>query len=328
MLIDEDWPKDLPRNSQNRALIGDPRNDENVIVNQLHLAFLKFHNAVIDHLSAKPRTHENTLFREAQRVVRWHYQWIVLHEFLPLIVGRDVVDDILTYGRRVYKWQNEPFIPVEFSVAAYRFGHTMVRGTYQLNGDFGAPIFDINTGGNDPNDLRGGVRPESPGIFRRFVEWDRFFEFEKSSQTPQKSARFDTKLATPLFELTGLEEGSLATRNLERGLAFGLPAGQDVARFLKQEILSQRDLSELADYGFDTRTPLWYYILREADLIEEGERLGPIGGRIVAEVLIGLMQADNDSFLRRDPLWQPTELGTKGSFPMTDLLRFAKAPVS
>jgi hypothetical protein len=77
---------DLPRNAQGRALIGDPRNDENLIVSQIHLAFLKFHNKVLD------QVHD---FDEARRVVRWHYQWIVIHDFLEGIVCKDVVDDIL-----------------------------------------------------------------------------------------------------------------------------------------------------------------------------------------------------------------------------------------
>jgi hypothetical protein len=329
MLLDKNWENDLPRNSQNRALTGDPRNDENLLVNQLHLAFLKFHNHVIDHLQSNACTHENTVFAEAQRIVRWHYQWIVLHEFLPLIVGQELVDDVLTNKRQCYHWNTEPFIPVEFSVAAYRFGHTMVRGTYSCNDALSAPIFDpqgASNDPNDPNDLRGGVRPSTPENFRRYVEWDRFFKFSQSKQEPQKSARFDTKLATPLFDLQGLEAGSLAARNLERGLAFSLPAGQDVARALKQAVLSPGDLSELAGYGFDTRTPLWYYILREAD-IGGGKTLGPVGGRIVAEVLIGLLEGDRNSFLCRDPQWKPTELGTGGKFSIADLLLFAGAPL-
>jgi hypothetical protein len=111
---------DMPRNSQNTALIGDPRNDENLIVSQLHLAMLRFHNAVVAHVKAHlGLTNPNEIFAEAQRLVRWHYQWIIVHEFLEKTVGNSVVNDVLENGRKFYEWRNAPFIPVEFSVAAY-----------------------------------------------------------------------------------------------------------------------------------------------------------------------------------------------------------------
>ena len=124
---DENSPSDVPRNSQNTALVVDPRNDENVIIAQLHLAFLKFHNAVVDQVMRDGVTNPFQAFAEAQRLVRWHYQWIILHEYLPLIVGESVVENILKHGRKYYKWRNAPFIPVEFSMAAFRLGHSQVR---------------------------------------------------------------------------------------------------------------------------------------------------------------------------------------------------------
>ncbi len=126
-----DAQDDVPRNRQNTALIGDPRNDENVIVSQLHLVMLKFHNAVVEHLRAKGMP-EPLVFDEAQRMVRWHYQWIIVNEFLPKIVGGDVVKKVLGLHPRdrFYQFRHEPFIPVEFSVAAYRFGHSQVRPFY------------------------------------------------------------------------------------------------------------------------------------------------------------------------------------------------------
>jgi hypothetical protein len=283
---------------------------------------------VIDRLHGKRCTHENNVFQEAQRIVRWHYPWIVLHEFLPHVVGKKMVDNVLKNGRRFYDWNVETYIPVEFSVAAYRFGHTVVRGHYTLNDNFSVPIFDKDAhlkDPNDPDDLRGGVRCTDPNANRRYVEWDRLFKFPNSNQKPRLSARFDTKLATPLFDLQVLEENSLAARNLERSLAFSLPSGQDVARCMEEKILSPSELSDLADFQFDVRTPLWFYILREADVTAGGATLGPVGGRIVAEVLIGLLEGDRNSFLRREPDWRPTELGTKGEFSIVNLLDIAGA---
>ena len=119
---------DVPRNSQNVALIGDPRNDENLIVSQLQTAMLCFHNAVVEYVRKTIKlTAPSEVFAEAQRIVRWHYQWIVVHHFLRKTCGQDIVADVLQNGRKHYKWHNEPFIPVEFSVAAYRFGHSQIR---------------------------------------------------------------------------------------------------------------------------------------------------------------------------------------------------------
>jgi Animal haem peroxidase len=326
---------DLPRNSQNVALIGDPRNDENLIVSQLHLAFLRFHNALVDYVKSKwSLTNPTEVFAEAQRLVRWHYQWIIVHEFLPKTVGQKMVDDVLTNKRKFYKWRNLPFIPVEFAVAAYRFGHSQVRPSYRANfgpkpddsGQFIALIFDDgrfnspNPNTSDPNDLRGGKRAA-----RRFIDWQTFFDFGDKRVRPNK--KIDTKLSSVLFDLPGIPGGeiqSLAQRNLLRHLTFGVPSGQSVAKAMgEKKILSPDDLAELKQYRLESSTPLWFYILREADLLGDGgTRLGPVGGRIVAEVFIGLLEGDSLSYLRQNPDWQPI-LGNNGNFTITDLLKFA-----
>ncbi len=335
-LIDEAAPKDLPRNSQNAAIIGDPRNDENLIVAQLHLAFLKFHNAIVDHLLAGGPKSPGAIFTEAQRLVRWHYQWIILNEFLPATVGQGLVDDVLNRGRRFYDWRGAvPFIPVEFSVAAYRFGHSQVRPGYIANfsGDNGQPflkhIFDINAGhdGPDPDDLSGGKRAR-----RRFVDWQTFFrvgptppDHENLGASPKPNKRIDTRLSSPLFELPigpPNDPQTLAQRNLLRHLTFGLPSGQRVAKEMKVEPLGPQDLADLRPLGFDRETPLWFYVLKEAELVAGGRTLGPVGGRIVAEVFVGLLQADPNSYLRQDPTWKPT-LGQDQDFEVADLLKFA-----
>ncbi len=313
---------DLPRNSQLTALIGDPRNDENLIVSQLHLAFLKFHNAVVDDLLARRVVPRAEVFREAQRLVRWHYQWMVVNEFLPHIVGDALVQDILRTPRerRLYQWRNEPFMPVEFSVAAYRFGHSQVRAGYRVNSGFSAPVFNATLPLDvvDPEDLRGGKRAE-----RRFVDFNLFFRV--NGATPQISKRIDTVLSPPFFELpagVATHPASLAQRNLLRGLAFGLPSGQDMARALKIRPLHPEDLADVKDLRLDRSTPPWFYFLREAERRTEGRTLGPLGGRIVAEVILGVMAADPLSYLRADPEWKPT-LGRDGAFYIGDLLKFA-----
>lgn len=343
---------DLPRDANNTALLGDGRNDENVVISQLHLAMLRFHNAVVDRLRATPtlaNTSPEQLFQMAQRQVRWHYQWIVLNEFLPLTIGQELVRDILRNGTRFYTI-DDPFssdrfrdrernraalIPIEWAVAAYRFGHSQVRPSYRLNfgPDGGSPFFafafddSFDPNEPDPADLRGGKRAP-----RRFVDWQTFFNFGDGNVRPNK--KIDTKLSSVLMHLLGSRgpapgmpsDGvqSLASRNLMRHVNFGLPSGQAIARVMSVRALTPAQLTELQPYSMDRSTPLWYYILKEAELLENGERLGPVGGRIVGEVFIGLLRADRSSYLASERHWRPTlPSATPGEFRMTDLLTFA-----
>ena len=278
------------------------------MVSQLHLAMLKFHNAVVDQLAASGTVERGDLFAEAQRLVRWHYQWIILHEFLPKTVAESVVTDVLTRGRKFYNWKNAPFIPVEFSVSAYRFGHSQVRPSYRANfgqtpgKEFFALVFDDKQapGNTDPNDLRGGARAA-----RRFIDWQTFFDFGDKNVKPNKS--IDTTLSSVLFDLPGIpgeEPQSLAERNLLRHLTFALPSGQAVAKAMRVEPLDAKELDDLKPFGLGLNysTPLWFYILREAQVRENGKRLGPVGSRIVAEVFIGLLEGDRLSYLRQSRL--------------------------
>ena len=327
--------EDLPRTPAGRAIIADPRNDEHVMIAGLQAAFLCFHNRVVDQLRASGATKVDRVFVQARRIVTWHYQWIVLHEMLPSFIGEALVDDILVHGRRFYHPGDgsSAAIPVEFQGAAYRFGHSLARPSYRANlaGHLGKPffgfIFDPKAEGQaDPVDLRGGARAN-----RRFVGWQTFFDFGDGEVKPRK--RIDTRISTPLFNLplraiaSGDPPSSLAQRNLLRHQTWGLPSGQRIANAMRLPALAPQDLGELAGYGLglERSTPLWYYILREADLIGGGQHLGPVGGRIVGEVLLGLLETDRDSFLRAKPDWAPTlpSSAGPGNFRMVDLLKFA-----
>jgi hypothetical protein len=271
------------------------------------------------------------LFAEARRLTTWHYHWVVLHELLPQFVGQAVVDGILTGGRRFYKPAlGQAFMPVEFQGACYRFGHSTVRPSYRANlkGDAGQPFFGMifdpaGDGQADPVDLRGGVRAP-----RRFIGWQTFFDFADGEVKPNKL--IDTRISTPLFNLplgaiaSHDQPQVLPQRNLLRGLTWSLPSGQAIAGQIGAPALAAADLVELKEYkGFATSTPLWYYALKEAELTADGLHLGPVAGRIVGEVLIGLLQSDPRSYLVAKPRWQPTLGLRRGEFRMTDLLRFA-----
>ncbi len=310
---------DVLRNRQGKPIIGDPRNDVHGIISQLHLTMLKFHNKIVDHIRTEGVASAET-FSQAQRNLRWHMQWIALHEYLPLTAGETLMRDLLTHGPRFYHPPvGHPFIPVEFADAAFRFGHSQIRLSYRLNESVSAPIFP---------DLAGG-RPIPKA---RVVDW-RYFLSLDSSVTPQLSKRITPHMAHTLIDLPESIVGpapqqeyhSLACRDLLRARALSLPSGEAIARHLGARPLSP-DEAGLKEYGWSSETPLWYYILREAEIQHAGERLGDVGARIVAETLVGIIDADPASFRSADPSWKPTLPSRRdGSFTLSDAVSFALA---
>jgi Animal haem peroxidase len=323
--------EDLPRGANGRAILGDPRNDENVMIAGLHSAMILFHNRVVDLLEADGVA-EPQLFAQSRDLVRWHYQWIVVNEFLPHILGRALTQDILTNGRRWYRPERgRAFMPVEFQGAAYRFGHSVVRPSYRANqgateddGSFAGFIFDpAAEGQDDPDDMRGGFRAP-----RRFVGWEGFFDF--GDEDPANNKLIKLGVSTPLFRLplgaipTGAPPISLPERTLLRHVTWEIPSGQQIAQEMGNPVIT---LSRLADFGHSlaTQSPLWCYVLAEAEELAGGLILGPTGGRIVGEVVIGLLERDDNSYLNVEGSWQPTlPSANPGDFQMTDLLRFAQ----
>jgi nucleoid-associated protein YgaU len=334
---------DLPRTGRNAkaefdraAQIGDPRNDENLIVSQLHLAFLKAHNRLVN---------QGRSFEDARRVVRQHYQHIVIHDFLKRVADPAVVDDILTNGNRFYDAEAEPFfLPLEFTVAGFRFGHTMVRDFYDYNLNFPeADLLQLFTFTAFSGQL--GEFDTLPENW--IIQWERFIA---AGGGRNKARRFDTKLADGLFHLQtieGVEEdnsdkANLAIRNLLRGYGLRMPTGQALAERFGRPVLTAQQIKAAAASpeqvevlnagGFLERTPLWYYLLAEAkhhkpalgEPDEGGQRLGPVGSTLVAEVLIGLVRRSDDSILR-SPGWRWTLPSSQPDrFVLADLLRFAR----
>lgn len=314
---DAGLPDDLPRNAQGVALIGDPRNDSHLVVSQLHVVMLKFHNAVVDWLRTQG-TPEETVFAEAQRLARWHYQWVVLLDFLPRLIGEELIGSLLMQGPRDFVGERSYAIPLEFADAAYRYGHSQIRHRYQVNASSRPlPLFPDFVG-------------FEPVLAAHTIDWGYFFDLP--GQPPaQRSKKIDGRLARSLIDLplalTGHVEveayRSLAVRDLQRGQGLGLPSGEEVARRLGEQPLSAEEVC-LADSGWTGQTPLWFYILREADVRHDGEQLGPVGGRIVGEVLTTLIEQDAGSF-RATPGWAPVLPSAQpGHFGLADLLVFAQ----
>jgi len=305
---------DVPRNHQGIALLGDQRNDVHLFVSQMQVAFIRTHNRIVDRLRADG-VDESDVFEEARRTATWHYQWVILTEFLPLLVGHELVDELLDGGWTLLRPEEAPYIPFEFADAAYRYGHSQIRDTYRVNRDFGpVPVFP---------DLMGfGAVP-----LGRTIDWTLQFDLP-ANESAQRSKRIDGTLTRCLIvmprQVTGEEEGSdyssLATRDLQRGQAVGLASGEAVAREMGVEPLSPDQIG-LADSGWEYETPLWLYLLKEAEALEDGNRLGPVGGRIVGEVLVGIIDADPESFRSVDPSWKPTLPSHEpGRFGIADVL--------
>jgi Animal haem peroxidase len=305
---------DVPRNEEGLALIGDPRNDVHLFVNQLHVAFLRAHNLLVDRLR-EDGVPESQVFDEARRSLMWHYQWILLRDYLPSLVGAELLSELVEQGTGFYAGSGEPYIPFEFADAAFRYGHSQIRHRYRINERSGElPMFPDLMG-------FGRVSPE------RALDWSLVFDLP-GRPPAQRAKRMDGRLPQSLISLPAQITGdvkddsyhSLAVRDLQRGQAIGLPSGEEVARHLGVEVLDPGGIG-LASHGWRGQTPLWFYILREADLLGGGDRLGPVGGRIVGEVLVGMLDADPESFRTVDPYWRPTLPGNEpGRYGLADLL--------
>jgi Animal haem peroxidase len=354
--------KDLPRSqpttasSPKRAIIGDPRNDENVIVSQLQGLWHRFHNKIA-------ADHPGWDFARVQREVRFHYQWVVLNDFLPTIVSDQVLRAVVPHLHKkttvrldpphleFYNPKHSPFIPLEFSTAAYRFGHSMVRPGYRLSETVG-PLAIFAT---DPLKALTGFR-QFPGNWA--LDWNLFMDLaprdpDDTTRT-QLAYKIDTSLVNPLGNLppsVATNPNILAQRNLERGWRLRLPNGQDIARAMGVRPLADKDIligkftGDPADIigsigqidpAFTENSPLWTYVLAETVETEvtvkttKGDKqiktrqLGPIGGRIVAETFVGLLLGDSSSYLAQDPLWTPS-LASGGVFGLRDLIATALA---
>lgn len=311
-------PDDLARNRQGVALLGDPRNDVHLLMSQLHLAFVHVHNGLVDRLR-EDGVPEGGLFEEAARATRWHYQWLIVNDFLPSTVAPELMADVLDNGPRFYRPDGPAFIPVEFADAAFRYGHSQIRERYRLNEQSGdVPLFP---------DLV-GFRPVPA---ERVVDWSNLFDLP-GRPPAQRAKQIDGRLASGLIQLPHAISGdvdvhayhSLAARDLQRGYALGLPSGEELSRAMGIEPISPEQVG-LSEQGWTAETPPWFYFLKEAEATTGGDRLGPAGGRIVAEVLLGILDDDPGSYRSVDPGWQPTLPAAGDKFEMGDLLTFARS---
>ena len=350
---------DLPRRSNRRALIPDPRNDENLAVGQTHLAFIRFHNRVVDKLAGEG-VPQAQLFERARDLVVRHYQWMLRTDFLPRLTNVAQLTGVFANGRRIVEPApqpgDSPTMPVEFSVAAYRLGHSMVREAYAWNRVFegaeGTLEFLFTFSGTSGN-LEGN--PTLPTNW--IADFRRLYDFTEAGRNDLRpivrgrnrlnfARRIDTLLADPLQllppgALGGPESRphrrNLAFRNLTRARMLQLATGQQMARLMRSRGLNIATLTRAKilngnagarldalnapqrnDLARDT--PLWFYVLREAEW-NRGRMTG-VGGRLLAETFHRAMEGSLISIVR-DPVWRPTLGPDANTFRMVDLLLFA-----
>ena len=314
-----------PASSSNTAVIGDPRNDENLIVVQFHQAMLRLHNQIVDLLVLAGFTGD--IFVEAKRIVTHHYQWAVVNDFLKRLCGAPAVANAFS---AVSIPINGPFrMPVEFAVAAYRFGHSMIRDRYWVNFNFpAATMGQVFAFSRNPN---------LPILSNWVVDFNAFFDTGVPVPVNNKARRIDSVLANELEHLPGLTGlmAVLAARNLRRGLALGLPSGQGMANFFGVPALTnvqlkdglpaaEKALLDLDSGLLSKKTPLWYYVLREAAVLGGGNQLGPVGARIVCETFARIIKRDPGSFWNVSGGFTPfLPSATPGDFTFADLMIFA-----
>jgi hypothetical protein len=346
---------DLPRKSgQKHANIPDFRNDENLAVAQTHCAFIRFHNRVLEELGTSVPAAQR--FARARRAVVKHYQWMIRHDYLPRICDAAVVDDVFANGRKVFEVgaapTDVPTMPIEFSVAAFRLGHSMIRRAYNWNIEFdnGNGTLDLLFSFTGTSGFLGnGSRLPSNWI----ADWRRLYEFKQAAlkvpaSKANKAMRIDTLLVNPLAALPPGSFGeisppadaivaNLAFRNLARAKMVKLATGQGMVGFMQSKGVAVTALTKaqirdgsggasLAALSAEQRTaflentPLWFYILREAEL--NGGRLTGVGARIVAETLHRAIEGSRNSIIR-DPAFKPRFGPNNSTFDMRDLLFFA-----
>lgn len=344
--VSKTFPNDLWRIPGSPiALVVDSRNDENLAVAQTHVAFVKFHNAVCKYLNEND-TKER--FEKARGIVIRHYQWIVLKDFLPRILKESILNEVLTKPNQFYfPSKNDVFMPLEHSVGAYRFGHTMIRDSYNWNRIFNddptgsqATLFHLAkfTG-------RGhGIKERLPSDW--IINWRWFFNIANSAVLERQKFNFANRIDTDIAKAVGSfktdenqpfppvfeREFSIPALDLYRARALGLPTGQAVAERIlgsRNKVLMPEQIANLLPDGikfvFSKQTPLWFYLLAEAEIEERGQNLGAVGSRIIGETFVGILRLTTPSILNEDFQPDPAFCNDAGEFGMPEMLQFIAA---
>jgi len=364
--LPEDLPREREGASCGRPLIADDRNDDFLPLAQCHLLLIKFYNAIARWLGAgckPPLPAYGTAFRNAVREL-WveHFQAVVLHDYLVRLVDEETYDSVMTEGCKLVasgsEAASEYLIPLEVAGAVGRFGHSMIRDGYEpWNSKQAYRMIDVRHFMDLSYANSGhGLKAHAGGLPRSWVtDWTALFDLGRGSG-PIRAAAIDTRLAGQLSCLPECIRAqeicsghppnarfNLAEATLLRGRELGLsPArhaieqanAKDVQPVIKRltddqlvegeneavkEVFRQAELSR--------STPLWYYVLKEAEVLGGGgNKLGPLGGRILMETLYAAIERSTPSILSK-PDWRPSlPAARKDRFTIPDLILFSTNP--
>jgi len=365
------WPAgdDLHRRDDGKAIVVDPRNDENLFIAQMHVLWSKLHNRLLDLVAETPKiaagVPDGDLRDRVRTLVTWHYQWIVWYDFLPHIVRKVVLDEVRAKNLKLYCREfiaKDPFdLPIEFTMAAFRFGHSMVQENYRINRKSFASINRVL----ELTHPGGGIKKHLSAEW--VVDWRYFFTdtmlnvaenidtfiTEALCELEHRTVQtFRSANAAPEHLVSGFAKISLPYLTLTRGSNSLLPSGEQFAAAFKFPLLrpSQihvfpKDEAFFAQAGMKKRTPLWYYLLREAAVEAQPEpataidptpiqKLGTIGSRLVAEVIYQVLSADSESIFNQGQNWKPPFIRLKPSSPsfplnsMAAIVDFVQTPLS
>lgn len=309
--------------STGEAVIADPRNDDNLITAQLHVAFSRFHNAVAAAIADDIADPEQR-FLAAREIVVSHYQRVVTDDFLGRLLLPDVWEVLFGSGASSPCPAGSPPIPPEFALAGFRL-HTLVRTAYDANAFRQAkPVGDFLD--------RAGTEVATSWL----IDWRRFFPYPGAAATPpQMAAALDTQIAPMLGRLedrVDRQHLSLPHRTLARGQEAGIASGQCLASGLNLPVLSECEINTTPD-GRDlglsaaarANTPLFYYLMREAELQppESLGRLGPLGSWIVGCTFRGMLPPRTPDPPRHLAHCNGFAYERDSTVTMVDLLRFA-----
>jgi Animal haem peroxidase len=323
-------------------VLADDRGAENMVLRQMTAVFARLHNFAVKQFGPVLSC-RHSLFAKAQRQTRRQFQYLVVHDYLQSVLDKQMYKRIFAEGKTDIEWSSFS-IPIEFSAAAMRFGHAMVRPNYLFS--FGKEIFLQELLGRTTD--RGPLRKDEE------ISWGFFFQGAGPENTVT-SRPIDTRLAPPFQDLPGNLIGTpeakcpfartaghpsqLAVRTLLRGAGLRLPSGQTAARACNQEPLTEQELTTnsvgdeieqgriLREAGLTSETPLWYYILKESEVRRNGNRLGPVGSYIVGETIHAALRTDAESILSQPddcpPIWQLPD-GSSRIYGFSELFRLAK----
>jgi hypothetical protein len=356
---------DLPRDGAAKvALIADRRNDQNLAISQLHLAFMLFHNRVADDVARKfPRSGEKFQFEEARRIVTRHYQWCIVHDYLDRTgtSSHGSFQGIVPGAKRRFanKLNKPNTVPLEFTTAAFRFGHSMVGAFYDYNEVFSkdgvrpAQLLELFMFTSSKGMLNQVPPPgRSPQVpFHWIINWNMFLK-----DPPEGSAAesINPRLAGTMLGLqekmddSKMRQGlqSICARNLRRGYHRFIPSGQKLANALglpgldSNELLQGFGRAQMLSSGtlerfeqlitagqFGSAMPAWAYFLCEAQNANSGKALGPVAGAIVRETILGLLKLNKSPVIgteQEPPKWNPADnssLRTSEGKPVDSLRR-------